>query len=124
METLIVSKNELDSKFTIKKGTIITSKNKLDSKFNIKNNLINVESLNESYIVKYDNRLYMRFKKISKISKIITNDYKYYIDLIDYCISNGMSLDNYIEKQLVDELSNSINEEILKKLRGLNGNNI
>lgn len=98
--------------------------------FNIKKELINQYLTLKNYNVygeteikyfefDYNKKLYDRIKKINNIYDKNNFNHKRYIDIIEFCIKNCHTHDQIIEDMLVDELSKTINQEILEEMKKL-----
>jgi hypothetical protein len=84
----------------------------------MKNNIITIFKSNYEgfYKVEVDYVLYERYQKIYRITK--SDILKKIFDLIILCEKNMISY-NSVEIELVDELSKSIDKDIIKNLREL-----
>lgn len=79
------------------------------------NEVIKIETYNENYYQVYINTfLNDRYLKLSKITK--NKDVQEILDLVDMCKEHRMGFNELMEDELVQELSRSIDKEIIKNL--------
>lgn len=95
---------------------------KSDNIYPIDNDFIKIESYSNSnkYYQVYVN--YILYERLLKISKFTNNEkYNKIIELVKYCESNKVNdFISVLESELVDELSNSINKNIISNIIKMN----
>jgi len=90
----------------------------------INNDLLQMVILYEDfYYVSYNEKLYDRLLKISKLSytddlkKLVYSDkIDFYIKIIKYCLKHKYPMEDIITHSLVKEMSNSIDKHILENI--------